>query len=76
MKKIAEAHPWSGKDLFPHYGMPSFATESFKPVMTKYAKGRTPAAAEAMVERSMAPLAARAAPRAVRVKETRRVGAR
>ena len=74
VEPIAEKQPWLGGDLFPHYGMPSFKTESFKPVMTKYAKGRTPATAEAMVEKSMAPLAARAAPRAARAKAERRVG--
>ena len=62
VEPIAEKQPWLGGDLFPHYGMPSFKTESFKPVMMKYAKGRTPATAEAMVEKSMAPPAARARP--------------
>jgi CubicO group peptidase (beta-lactamase class C family) len=66
VEPIAEAHLWSGNDLFPHYGMPSFKTESFKPVATKHAKGRTPATAAAMVERSMATLTARAVPPAVR----------
>jgi CubicO group peptidase (beta-lactamase class C family) len=62
VEEIAEARSWPGKDLFPHFGVPSFPSESFKPVATKYANGLTPAAAEAMVERSMTPLAARAAP--------------
>ena len=60
VEPIAEKQPWLGKDLFPHYGMPSFKSESFEPVKTKYAKGRTPGAAHAMVEKSMAPLAKRA----------------
>ncbi len=60
VEPIAEKQPWLGKDLFPHYGMPSFKTESFKPAKTKYAKRPTGPAAEAMVERSMAPLARRA----------------
>lgn len=70
---IAEAQRWSGKDLFPHSGMPSFAIKNLKPVTTKYAKGLTPAAAESMAQRSMTPPAGRAAPRAVRATAGRRV---